>query len=186
MKRARSGRHMPPMELVRAVRARRFGLVRPAASALLHVGASAAGEGYRCASQAHPHAGGRVALPPAVTVDGVADRAARRPLGRGALRDRKGRKERGWAQGAAPGNNPALRLRGTKEAVLRSLPRSGNALREGTQRRGLCGGCSWRLRSGSLGRCTNQRRKLAVRSTVAMLSPLGSVNAWAKSNGPHR
>ena len=140
------------MELVRAVRAHRFGFVRPAASAFLHVGASVAGAGYRCAEQAHPHAGGRVALPPTVTVDGGAGRAARRPLGGGVLSDRKGRKEMGWARGAAPGSNPGLRLRGTKEAVLRSLPRSGNAWREGTKRRGLCGGCScsWRLRSGSL------------------------------------
>ena len=37
----------------------------------------------------------------------------------------RGTKGMGWAQGGAPGNNPALRLRGTKEAVLRSLPRSG-------------------------------------------------------------
>ena len=155
------------MELVRAVRAHRFGLVRPAASAFLHVGASVAGAGYRCAEQAHPHAGGRVALPPTVTVDSGAGRAARRPLGGGVLTDRKGRKEMGWVRGAAPGSNPALRLRGTQGSGAAIAPTIRECIEGREQAERALRRMQLEVAVGFVGASRDPRLKPALRLTVA-------------------
>lgn len=69
-----SGCIMQPMALQRTAPAHHVGSARPAISGYPPPGASAEGGAYRRASQANPHAGGWVALPPSAAGTGVADR----------------------------------------------------------------------------------------------------------------
>ena len=83
------------------------------------------------------------------------------------LTDRKGRKEMGWVRGAAPGSNPALRLRGTQGSGAAIAPTIRECVEGRDQAERALRRMQLEIAVGFVGASRDPRLKPALRLTVA-------------------